>query len=123
MSVITRAEREHLERVMGHKFAGYWADEGHFKFSMGFGDVNAGKPDFAYKILALDKFRPDGWLSKIQQLRPLVGLLPDGTKKPTVCWSFVKTGQCGHNGTSMVRGGKWHPCEKERVYLKAKVCK
>jgi hypothetical protein len=61
--------------------------------------------------------------NELENKRVELGFTPTGSKKPKVCWDFVKTGKCTHgwvvekNGG--VEGGRWHPGEKEAKYLGA----
>ncbi len=61
---------------------------------------------------------------ELEDKRVELGLTRTGTKKPKVCWSFVHNGRCDHGWAAKkdgdVRGGHWHPGEKEAAYLKEK---
>lgn len=54
-----------------------------------------------------------------------LGLTPEGSRKPKVCWQYVHQTRCEHAGdnesaSNRVIASKWHPGEEERIYLKNK---
>ncbi len=61
---------------------------------------------------------------ELEKNRVEMGMTREGGKKPRCCWTFIHHGECNHNVKTMqygdVFGARWHPGEKERIYLKEK---
>jgi hypothetical protein len=55
-----------------------------------------------------------------------LGLDENGEKKRKTCWDYIHNDNCSHTHDNLKIGknigGRWHPDEDERNYLKSKVC-